>query len=64
MQYLNTIARTLWSPWDISAWIEVLKKLNKKIKEGETIMICYSNSENKMEIAKELLELKIPYEIK
>jgi len=64
MQYLNTIARTLWSPWDISAWIEILKKLNKKVREGETLMICYSNSENKMEIAKELLELKIPYEIK
>ena len=40
------------------------KKLWDKINEWEVIMTCYANSEYKLELTKEFLEEKIPYEIK
>ena len=56
MKYLNMIARTLWAPSDLTAWVFLHKKLWDKVKAWEVIMTCYANSEHKMEMAKEFLE--------
>ncbi len=64
MKYLNMIARTLWAPSDLTAWVFLHKKLWDKVNAWEVIMTCYANSEHKMEMAKEFLESKIPYLIK
>ena len=62
MKYLNTIVRTLWAPTDYKAGIFLHKKLHDPIKKGETIYTLYSDSLNKMELAKQLLQQKDFYE--
>jgi thymidine phosphorylase len=64
MKHLNTVARMLWAPSDLTAWVYLHKKLGDKITEWEVIMTCYANSEYKLQLTKEFLEEKIPYEIK
>ncbi len=64
MKHLNMVARMLWAPSDLTAWIYLCKKLGDKVKKGEIIMICYGYSESKLWMAKDFLDTGLPYEIK
>ena len=58
MKYLNSIARTLGAPGDLSAWVYLHKKLNDKVKAGEVLYTLYAQSANKLALTQELLEKK------
>ncbi|PZM87084.1 MAG: thymidine phosphorylase, partial [candidate division SR1 bacterium] len=63
MKYLNMLARTLGAPGDASAGLFLHAKLGKKVQAGDLLFTCYSSSENKLKMAKELLEEQLGYEI-
>jgi len=56
MKYLNTLVRTLGAPTDYKAGIFLHKKLHDSVKKGEPIYTLYSDSHNKLELAKQLLQ--------
>ena len=58
MKYLNSIARTLGAPGDLSAWVYLHKKLDDKVKAGEVLYTLYAQSANKLALAQELLGKK------
>lgn len=64
MKYLNMLARTLGAPGDAGAGLFLYKKLGETIEKDEKLLICYSNSEGKLKMTKELLEKTLPYEVK
>jgi AMP phosphorylase len=55
MKYLNTIVRTLGAPAEYKAGIYLHKKLGDKFSKGDILYSLYSESETKMERAKEML---------
>ncbi|MDR0650985.1 MAG: hypothetical protein LBG59_06400 [Candidatus Peribacteria bacterium] len=55
MKYLNTIVRTLGAPAEYKAGIYLHKKLGDTFNKGEVLYTLYSESETKMERAKEML---------
>lgn len=61
MKYLNMLARTLGAPGDASAGLYLHKKLHADVKDGDLLITCYANSENKLKMTKELLENQEPY---
>ena len=56
MKYLNTLVRTLGAPTDYKAGIFLHKKLHDSVKKGKPIYTLYSDSHNKLELAKQLLQ--------
>jgi AMP phosphorylase len=58
MKYLNTIVRTLGAPAEYKAGIYLHKKLGDKVKKGDILYTLYSESETKMDRAKEMLALQ------
>lgn len=63
MKYLNMLARTLGAPWDATAWIFLHKKLYDTVHRWEILFSFYASSENKLQMAKELVEEKSAYTI-
>ena len=58
MKYLNSIARTLGAPWDLSAGIYLHKKLHASVKKWGVLYTLYAQSANKLALAQELLTQK------
>ena len=58
MKYLNSIARTLGAPWDLSAGIYLHKKLHASVKKWDVLYTLYAQSANKLALAQELLTQK------
>jgi AMP phosphorylase len=56
MKYLNMIVRTLGAPAEYKAGIWLNKKVGEKVKKGELLYTLYSESETKMQRAKEMLQ--------
>ena len=63
IKYLNMLARTLGAPGDASAGLYLHAKLGKKVETGDALFTCYSSSENKLKMTKELLDEQLGYEI-
>lgn len=64
MKIVNVVARTLWSPLDLQAWLYLHKKLGDTVKKGEIIYTIYANDESKIKLAKDFLDEKKMYSIK
>ena len=58
MKYLNSIARTLGAPWDLSAGVYLHKKLHASVKKWDVLYTLYAQSANKLALAQELLTQK------
>ena len=58
MKYLNSIARTLGAPWDLSAGVYLHKKLHASVNKWEVLYTLYAQSANKLALAQELLTQK------
>ena len=63
MKHLNNVAKMLWAPTDLTAWIYLCKKLWDKVKDGDILMVCYTNSSHKLWMTQEYLQSWLPYEI-
>lgn len=58
MKYLNSIARTLGAPGDLSAGVYLHKKLHDKVQTWDILYTLYAQSANKLTLTQELLEQK------
>ena len=61
MKVVNVVARTLGSPLDLQAGLYLHKKLGETVKKGEVIYTMYADDENRMRLAKEMLDDKKMY---
>jgi thymidine phosphorylase len=64
MKFLNLAARALWSPLDAQWWLYLNKKLDDVVKKWDVICTLYTNDENKIAVALNIIKEKNVYEIK
>ncbi|MFA5747673.1 MAG: thymidine phosphorylase [Candidatus Absconditabacterales bacterium] len=64
MKFLNLAARALGSPLDAQGGLYLNKKLDDVVKKGDVICTLYTNDENKIAVALNIIKEKNVYEIK